>query len=91
MKNESGVIRDVKVGFSWTVFFFGGIPFFFRGMPFHALTVFVGSFMTLGAVNVIMCWIANKMTATYYLEHGYKPIGEGWDVAGPKWSVSVPR
>ena len=32
LSNETGVVREVKVGASWTAFFFGGFPFFFRGM-----------------------------------------------------------
>ena len=38
-------------------------------------------------------WTAffNKQTAHYYLEHGYKPVGEGWDVAGPKWGISFSK
>jgi hypothetical protein len=47
--------------------------------------------VTFGISNIILMFIGNKMTATYYLEHGYKPVGEGWEFAGPRWNVAVPR
>lgn len=85
--NDVGIVRRVKVGFSWTAFFFGGFPFLFRGMPFHGFGFIVIAFLTFGVSNLILCFIINKMTAQYYLEHGYKPIGSGWDIAGRKWGV----
>ena len=88
MKNESGLVRQVKVGFSWTSFFFGGLPFFFRGMPWHAVLWIILSLFTFGISNLILMFIINKQTAHYYLERGYKPVGEGWGEAGLKWGVS---
>lgn len=90
LKNEAGLVRQVKVGFSWTGFFFGGIPFFFRGMPGHgALWILLGLF-TCGITNLILSFIINKQTAHYYLERGYKPSGDGWNVAALKWGVAMP-
>ncbi|WP_148293500.1 hypothetical protein [Azospirillum sp. B4] len=31
----------------------------------------------------------NRTTARHYMERGYKPVGEGWNVAGPKSGVSI--
>jgi hypothetical protein len=88
MRNDSGLIRQVKVGFSWTAFFFGGCPFFFRGIPMYGVAWVLLGLFTLGFSNLLLCFIINKQTAHYYLEHGYKITGTGWDVAGPKWGIS---
>lgn len=90
-KNSSGLTREVKVGFSWTAFFFGGLPFFFRGMPMYGFCWIALAIVTFGISNLFLMFMINKMTAHYYLEHGYEPVGEGWDVAGPKWGVALPE
>lgn len=89
MKNDAGLIRQVKVGFSWTAFFFGGFPFFFRGMPVHGIIWIVLSMLTFGISNLFLMFIINRQTAHYYLEHGYRPVGDGWNVAGPKWGIQA--
>lgn len=86
MKNDAGLVRQVKVGFCWTALFFGPLPFFFRGMPANGLIWCC----TLWFGNFILPFIMNKHTAHYYLEHGYKPIGHGWDVVGPQWGLALP-
>jgi hypothetical protein len=90
MKNDAGLVRQVKVGFSWTAFFFGGLPFFFRGIPLYGALWIALSMVTFGCSNLILCFIINKQTAHYYLEHGYKPTGDGWGEAGQRWGISVP-
>ena len=90
-RNEMGINREVKVGFSWTSFFFGGFPFLFRGMPLHGLGWIFLAIITFGISNLILCFIINKQTAVYYLENGYKPEGPNWDVAASKWDVSLPE
>lgn len=77
----------MKVGFSWTSFFFGGFPFFFRGMPAHGLGWLVLSVVTFGISNLILCFIINKQTAIFYLENGYSPVGDGWQYAATEWGV----
>ena len=90
MKNDVGLIRQVKVGFSWTAFFFGGLPFFFRGIPLYGLLWVILGMCTFGFSNIVLWFIINKQTAHYYLEHGYKPVGEGWVVAGSNWGIALP-
>ncbi|AMP02092.1 hypothetical protein CAter282_4327 [Collimonas arenae] len=86
MKNDAGLVRQVKVGFCWTAFFFGALPFFFRGMPstgfLWCCTLFIGNF--------VLPFKMNKYTAQYYLEHGYKPYGKGWHKAALAWGVAIP-
>lgn len=88
MKNDAGLMRQVKVGFSWTAFFFGGFPFFFRGMPIQGIIWIVLAMITFGFSNLILMFIINKQTAHNYLENGYKPTGAGWDIARMKWGIS---
>ena len=89
MVNEAGVTRWVKVGISWTVFFFGPIPFFFRGMPGKGVAWLFLSMITFGISNWFLMFQINQYTAQHYLEQGYKPVGAGWDAAGPEWGVCV--
>lgn len=88
MKNDAGVVRLVKVGVSWTCFFFNGIPFFFRGMPIHGIVFLILAFCTFGFSNLIPTFLGNKWTAHYYLDRGYKPFGDGWDYARAKWRIA---
>ena len=89
MRNEAGMMKKVKVGVAWTVFFFGAIPFFFRGMPGKGFAWLFLSVITFGISNWFLMFKINQYTAQYYLERGYKPVGHGWEIAGPKWGVSV--
>jgi len=89
VKNKVGLIREIKVGFSWTVFFFGPLPFFFRGMSSSGLAWILLSFCTLGISNLFLMFSINKKTAQHYLEIGYEPVGDGWKTAGKKWDVDV--
>lgn len=91
MTNDAGLTRQVKVGFSWTAFFFGGLPFFFRGMPLQGIIWVALSMITFGLSNLVLMFLINKQTAHYYLENGYKVAGPGWDVAGAKWGITTPE
>ena len=90
LKNDAGLTRQVKVGFSWTSFFFGSFPFFFRGMAGSGLIWLVVGFITLGLSSIYLWFTINKKTAHHFMDIGYKPAGEGWNVASIKWGVSLP-
>lgn len=89
MQNSAGFTRKVKVGISWTALFFGSLPFFFRGMPKHGVIWLLFSIITLSISNLILIFTMNKMTARYYLERGYRPVGPGWDTANAKWGIAT--
>lgn len=91
LSNETGVVREVKVGVSWTAFFFGGFPFFFRGMAIQGLAWIVLSILSLGISNLILIFLINKQTAIHYLENGYKPVGPNWNLAAAKWGLNIPE
>ena len=90
-KNDVGITREIKVGFSWTSFFFGGFPFLFRGMPVHGIGWIFIAIITFGISNLVICFLINKQTAVHYLENGYKPVGPNWDVAASTWDISLPQ
>jgi len=91
MRNDGGLTKQVKFGFSWTAFFFGGFPFFFRGMPVQGIIWLLLAVFTLGISNLFLMFMINKQTAHHYLENGYKPTGPGWDTVSSKWSITLPE
>ncbi len=54
LKNDAGLTRQVKVGFSWTAFFFGPFPFFFRGMSGSGVIWIIAAMVTLGLSNIYL-------------------------------------
>jgi hypothetical protein len=48
LTNELDVVKEVKVGFSWTIFFFGPITFAFRGMPMHFFVTLILPIILIG-------------------------------------------
>ena len=84
LKNEGGLTKEVKVGFSWTTFFFGFFPALFRGDLKWAVIMFIlslalGSF-TLGigswVTGIVFSFIYNKIYIKELIEKGYKPANE---------------
>ncbi|WP_067729106.1 hypothetical protein [Oceanobacillus damuensis] len=84
LKNDAGVGKEVKVGFSWTTFFFGFFPALFRGDLKWAAIMFVieailGSF-TLGigawVAAIVFSFVYNKIYIKELLEKGYKPADQ---------------
>lgn len=81
LEHESGVKKDVKLGFSWTTFFFGLFVPLIRGDLKWAgilllLDLLVGSFtMGIGAwvVNLIFAFVYNRLYVRDLVERGYKP------------------
>jgi hypothetical protein len=84
LQNQAGVTKEVKVGFSWTTFFFGFFPALFRGDLKWAAIMFimaavVGTF-TLGfgawIPGIIFSFVYNKIYIKDLLEKGYRPADE---------------
>lgn len=95
MRNAAGGIKDVKVGFSWTTFFFGFFPALFRGDLKWAIIMFVTgaafAVFTLGIgawiPGIIFSFIYNKMYIKELLEKGYRPIDEHGQVTLQKRGI----
>ncbi|XJZ27758.1 DUF2628 domain-containing protein [Bacillota bacterium Lsc_1132] len=84
LKNSGGVTKEVKVGFSWTTFFFGFFPALFRGdLKWAAILIVIelvlGSF-TLGigawVSGVVFSFVYNKIYIKELIEKGYQPANE---------------
>lgn len=89
LRNDAGVVRQVKVGVSWTTFYFAGIPFFYHNMISQGILWCGLAFFTFGISNLFLYHDkANKKIAQNWLEQGYKPIGDGWDEAAKQWNLS---
>lgn len=84
LKHESGLIKEVKIGFSWTTLFFGLFVPLIRGDLKWALimlgiallagvpTYGIGSFIS----NLVFAFIYNKLYVRDLLEKGYRPQNE---------------
>lgn len=82
LKHESGVSKTVKVGFSWTFFFFGLFVPLIRGdlkwfLIMLALQSLAG-FFTFGVgafvVSLIFAFKYNELYIKELLEKGYRPV-----------------
>ena len=77
---QSGVVKYGYYGFSWTTFFWGGLPTLLRGDVAYGLGVLVAgvllggfSFGLLGiAVNLIWAFVYNKIYTHRLLQAGYE-------------------
>jgi hypothetical protein len=84
LKNDAGVLKEVKMGFSWTTFFFGFFPALFRGDLKWAAIMFIAG-AAVGAVTIgfgawipgiIFSFIYNKMNIKELMEKGYRPADD---------------
>ena len=81
LKHELGMIKTVKKGFSWTVFFFGFFVPLIRGDLKWALIMFLTQFLAASVTMGLGVWIASLIFAFFYnklyikdlLEKGYRP------------------
>ncbi|MBG9444244.1 DUF2628 domain-containing protein [Cytobacillus firmus] len=73
LKNQGGVVKELKVGFSWTTFFFGGWVAMFRGQWGEVAKWFFLNPITLGIWGLAQCWTTNKKTVVSFIEKGYEP------------------
>ncbi|MFD7522363.1 DUF2628 domain-containing protein [Paenibacillus chitinolyticus] len=84
LKNDGGVVKDVKVGFSWTTFFFSFFPALFRGDLKWAAIMFIislclGAFtMGIGGLisGIVFSFVYNKIYIKELIEKGYRPANE---------------
>ena len=76
LKNDVGMVKECKIGFSWTTFFFGFFPAIFRGDWKWAIVQFIAACCTFGLSSIVFCFIYNKLYINGLLEKGYKPASD---------------
>ncbi|MBP6282294.1 MAG: HrgC protein [Leptotrichiaceae bacterium] len=86
MAKEVRLVKDNMrengyVGFSWTVFFFGGFVPLFRKDFKMALILIVGTMIVValtgmggGIINLIMCFWYNKYYTENLIKIGFTPV-----------------
>lgn len=72
----TGQVKQAKIGFSWTVFFFGCLPALFRGDFKWFLIIFLANMFTAGFSNLVFMFIYNKLYLSDLLTQGYRPADE---------------
>ncbi|WP_315906862.1 DUF2628 domain-containing protein [Priestia koreensis] len=84
LTKTGGLKKEVKVGFSWTTFFFGFFPALFRGdlkwavimfvieLILGTFTIGIGSFIT----GIVFSFVYNKIYIKELIEKGYQPATE---------------
>jgi len=77
--NKNGLTKEVKVGFSWTIFFFGALALIIRKQ--YGLTAV--SFLTFGLANFYFMFSGNRMLAQQLIENGWTTN----DVKPESWGV----
>lgn len=72
LKNGDFITKDCKIGFSWTIFFFGAITLMVRGMWAPAII----SIITLGAALFYYIFAGNRLYIEKLISEGFEPIDE---------------
>ena len=76
---KNGVVKEVKVGFSWTIFFFGWMALAIRGQYVHALI----SFVTFNFAGFYYMFAGNRLLARQLASKGWvsiEDLPEQWGI-----------
>lgn len=73
MKSPVGIIKQVKLGFSWTMLFFGIFVPLFRGDFKWFLITLLASLVTCGFAWLVFPFIYNKIYIKELIEKGWLP------------------
>ena len=76
LKNNVGMIKSAKVGFSWTTLFFGIFVPLVRGDLKWAAIMLLVLICTLGFASIVFPFIYNKIYITGLIEKGFKPADD---------------
>lgn len=77
-------VKDVKIGWSWTTFFFGFFPALFRGdwkwgLIIALIQIITGTFtmgISVSIISIIFAIIYNKIYINDLLKQGYRPTDQ---------------
>lgn len=73
LKHESGVTKEIKVGYSWTTLFFGFWIPAIRGQWSDFAIMLISTAPTLGILPLVWTFKINKRYCQMLMEKGYKP------------------
>lgn len=76
LEDVTGQLRTAKVGFSWTVLFFGFCVPIYRGDAKWAVIMFIANVFTLWLANLILSFTYNETYIRDLLTKGYRPADE---------------
>ena len=74
--SQSGMVKDVPLGFSWTTLFFGIFPALFRGDLKNAGIMFLVAIFTFGLSWFVFAFLYNKMYVNDLVTKGWGPADE---------------
>ena len=80
---KNGVTKEVKVGFSWTTFFFGWIALAIRGQAVPAILGFV----TFNLSSLYYMFSANRIKAQQLAADGWVIDVQDKSYAFAKWNI----
>lgn len=70
---KNGMVNQAPIGFSWTTLFFGFFVPLFRGDWVWFIIMLLVGMLSLGVVNIILCFIYNRIYVTKLIENGWRP------------------
>ena len=76
IKNSVGMTKSVKVGFSWTMLFFGCFVPLFRGDIKWTILSFILALITFGLSWLVLPFIYNKIYIKGMFEKGWVPADD---------------
>ncbi len=76
LKNDIGMIKEAKIGFSWTNFFFGAFVPAIRGDWKYAVIMVLCSMITCGLSTLVFPFIYNKLYIKELLMKGFLPASD---------------
>ena len=91
MKNSVGVTKQVKLGFSWTMLFFGLFVPLFRGDIKWTILSLVLSIVTCGIAWFVLPFVYNKSYIKGLLEAGWLPADDMSKNAMKEKGLPVPH
>ena len=91
MRNSVGVVKQVKLGFSWTMLFFGFFVPLFRGDMKWTLISLILDVITGGLAWFVLPFIYNKSYVKGLLYDGWLPADRMSEIAMISKGLPVPR
>lgn len=86
---ETNVVKSGFYGFSWTTFFWGGIPALFRGDIVIGLVLIVLNILTWFVAGIIWAFFYNKNYTQRLLEKGYALDGTEEENAAARQALGI--